>query len=86
MVCERAPDPRGEHEQFYVRLQEHPADRIRVAYKHARRFLALTARDTESSTVPGSLAWVLYPMRIVRLVREYGIAPFTRFIGGIFQS
>jgi putative nucleotidyltransferase-like protein len=80
------PIPRGEHEHFFVRLQEHPADRIRVACKHAKRFLALNARDTGSFRVPGGLSWTLYPLRIIRLVHQYGVTPFTRFLGGIFQS
>jgi len=85
LFCER-PIPPGEHEQFFVRLQERPADRIRVAYKHAKRGLALNSHDTESFRGSGFLAWTMYPRRIIRLVREYGITPFTRFLGGLFQS
>jgi len=80
------PIPRGELEHFFVRLQEHSADRVRVGLKQVKAFMAPTTRDTELYPVPTFLTWMLYPLRIVRLVREYGVAPFTRFFGGMFQS
>jgi hypothetical protein len=80
------PIPRGEHEHFFVRLQEHSADRVRVALKQVKAFMAPTSRDTDLFAVPKFLTWTLYPLRIVRLVREYGLTPFTRFFRGMFQS
>jgi hypothetical protein len=73
------PIPRGEHEHFFVRLQEHPADRVRVALQQVKAFMAPTSRDTDLFAVPKFLTWTLYPLRVVRLVREYGLTPFTRF-------
>jgi hypothetical protein len=85
-LCSEHPIPRGELEHFFVRLQEHPADKVRVGLKQVKAFMAPTSRDTDLYPVPKFLAWMLYPLRIVRLVREYGVAPFTRFFGGMFQS
>jgi hypothetical protein len=57
-----------------------------VAFKHVKAFTAPTSRDTDLFPVPKFLTWTLYPLRIVRLIREYGVTPFTRFFGGMFQS
>lgn len=78
-------DP-GEQEQYFMRLTEHSCDKLRLAYKEAKKFLALTTRDTESMPVPGYLTCMLYPLRPIRLAREYGLRPFKRFFSGIFQS
>jgi hypothetical protein len=50
-----------------------------------KAFMAPTSRDTDLFAVPKFLTWTLYPLRIVRLVREYGLTPFTRFFGGMFS-
>ncbi|MGH9254314.1 MAG: nucleotidyltransferase domain-containing protein [Vicinamibacterales bacterium] len=75
----------GEREPFFIRLRERPADKLRITFKQAKSNLTLNSRDTESFPVPGFLIWMLYPLRVVRLVREYGAAPFVRFLGGIFH-
>lgn len=77
------PIPLGEREPFFITLRERPADRLRITFKQVKGTLALTARDKESFPVPDFLTWVLYPLRVIRLGREYGLAPFARFLGGI---
>jgi len=85
-LLSESPVPPGEREQFFMRLREHPADKLRVAFKQAKSYLALTSRDTESFRVPAFLTWMLYVLRPIRLACEYGLTPFTRFFKGIFQS
>jgi hypothetical protein len=74
----------GEREQFFIRLSEHSADKLRVAINQARSYLAPNSRDAQSFPVPPFLSWTLYPFRLVRLGREYGLTPFTRFLRGMF--
>ena len=81
-----SPASRAEREQFFLRLRENSADKVRIAFKHAKIFLAPTSRDAEIFPVPKYLNWTLYPLRIVRVGLEYGISPFTRFFRGIFRS
>jgi hypothetical protein len=76
----------GERERYFMRLQERPAGKIRVAVHQAKKFLALTARDTESFPLPGFLTFVLYVLRPIRLACAYGFAPFKRFVSGLFQA
>jgi Uncharacterised nucleotidyltransferase len=81
-----SPASRAEREHFFLRLRENSADKVRIALKHAKIFLAPTSRDTEIFPVPKYLSWTLYPLRIVRVGFEYGISPFTRFFRGIFRQ
>ena len=76
----------GEREQFFMRLRERRADRLRVALKQAKLYLAPTLRDQEAMPLPESLRWSLYLLRPVRLAGQYGLAPFKRFCKGLFQS
>ena len=76
----------GEREQFFMRLRERRADRLRVALKQAKSYLAPTLRDHEAMPLPESLRWSLYLLRPVRLAGQYGLAPFKRFCKGLFQS
>jgi hypothetical protein len=75
----------GERERYFMRLREHPRDRLRVALVQARSYLLLTTRDTDTLPVPRYLGWTLYVRRPARLAWEYGFTPFTRFLRGIFQ-
>jgi Uncharacterised nucleotidyltransferase len=75
----------GEREQFFMRLRERPADRLRVAVRQARLYLAPTARDKEAMPLPELLRWSLYLLRPVRLAGQYGLTPFRRFCKGLFQ-
>jgi hypothetical protein len=83
---ETVPLNLGERERYFMRLREHSADRLRLAIKQAKSYLALTARDNEALPLPGFLEWSRYLVRPVRLAGQYGITPFIRFFKGIFQS
>jgi len=76
----------GERERYFMRLREHSADRLRLAIKQAKSYLALTVRDSEALSLPGFLEWSRYVVRPIRLAGQYGITPFIRFFKGIFQS
>ena len=76
----------GEKERYFMCLRERPADRLRVAARQAKRRLALTSRDREVLPMPEFLEWSLYVFRPMRLAGQYGIAPFKRFIKGMFQA
>jgi hypothetical protein len=76
------PPSLGEREQFFIRLREHPADKLRVAFRQARYSLALTPRDAEAFPLPAYLKWTLYIIRPFRLARDYGLSPFLRFVRG----
>jgi hypothetical protein len=75
----------GEREQFFMRLRERRADRLRVALKQAKLYLALTLRDDETLTVPSYFRWSLYVLRPFRLAWQYGFTPFKRFCKGLLQ-
>jgi len=76
----------GEREQFFMRLRERPADRLRLATSQAKRYLAPTSRDVEALPLPPSLRWVHYVVRPFRLAGEYGFGPFKRFVRGLLRS
>jgi len=73
----------GEIPRYYVKLRENRADRLRVALTQAKHYLTLTSRDKE--VLPGS-APLQYLVRPFRLVWEYGLRPFQRFLKGIAES
>jgi len=75
----------GEVENYFLRLRESPLDRFRTGLRLAKQSLALTSEDRKSLRVSGFLSYILYPLRPIRLARQYGLDPFRRFIKGIFQ-
>jgi hypothetical protein len=86
LFSDTAPFDLGAREQYFMDLREHSADKLRIALHQARLYLTPTERDAESLPVPGFLSGMRYVVRPLRLAWEYGLAPFKRFVRGVFQS
>ena len=76
----------GEREQFFMRLRQHRADRLRVAFKQANLYLAPTLRDREAMPLPESLRWSLDLVRPVDSPANTGSRRSSVFVVGLFQS
>ena len=80
----RRTAPLGEIQRYFVNVRENAGDRLGVMARQVRSYLALTERDTESVPLRGFPKWLLFVIRPFRLARDYGLAPFVRFVRGVF--
>jgi hypothetical protein len=76
----------GERERYYINLQERRIKKARVALSQVREYLMPTARDREAFPLRGRFSAILYLIRPIRLIWEYGLDPFGRFFKAIFEG
>ena len=78
----RRPAPLGETQHYFLNVRENAGDKLGVLVRQVRSYLAPTDKDTQGPA-RGGPQWLAFVIRPFRLARDYGLAPFVRFVRGV---